>query len=89
MSQDRKGRCRERLRAVDTVISTLRTALAQEKQQCKALDRAIEEVVPENQMLSKDKYTIFARGETGYRKGIHKVPKWTRTPLPRTNPTGF
>lgn len=29
-------------------------------------------------MAPKDKYTVFTRHERGYRKGIHKVPKWTR-----------
>lgn len=29
-------------------------------------------------MPPRDKYTVFTRHERGYRKGIHKVPKWTR-----------
>ena len=29
-------------------------------------------------MPPRDKYTVFSRHEKGYRKGIHKVPKWTR-----------
>lgn len=29
-------------------------------------------------MPPKDKYTIYSPHERGYRKGIHKVPKWTR-----------
>lgn len=29
-------------------------------------------------MLPRDKYTIFSSKAVGYRKGIHKVPKWTR-----------
>jgi Mitochondrial ribosomal protein L31 len=29
-------------------------------------------------MLPKDKYTVFSRNTRGYRKGIHKVPKFTR-----------
>ena len=29
-------------------------------------------------MSSRDKYTVFSRHAKGYRKGIHKVPKWTR-----------
>lgn len=29
-------------------------------------------------MAPRDKYTVFTRWERGYRKGIHKVPKWTR-----------
>lgn len=29
-------------------------------------------------MPPRDKYTIYSPHERGYRKGIHKVPKWTR-----------
>ena len=29
-------------------------------------------------MAPRDKYTVFTRWARGYRKGIHKVPKWTR-----------
>lgn len=29
-------------------------------------------------MDPKDKYTVFSRRSKGYRKGIHKMPKWTR-----------
>jgi hypothetical protein len=32
-------------------------------------------------MPAKDKYTVFSRHDRGYRKGIHKVPKWTRVCL--------
>ncbi|CAI5137935.1 ANL_HP_G0117860.mRNA.1.CDS.1 [Saccharomyces cerevisiae] len=32
----------------------------------------------ENQMSSKDKYWTFDKKAVGYRKGIHKVPKWTK-----------
>jgi hypothetical protein len=29
-------------------------------------------------MDPKDKYTVFSPHHRGYRKGIHKIPKWTR-----------
>jgi Mitochondrial ribosomal protein L31 len=29
-------------------------------------------------MDPKDKYTVFSPHHRSYRKGIHKVPKWTR-----------
>jgi len=29
-------------------------------------------------MAPKDKYTVFSRHDRGYRKGIHKMPKFTR-----------
>ena len=32
----------------------------------------------EHEMVPKDKYTVFSSTSRGYRKGIHKVPKWTR-----------
>lgn len=40
-------------------------------------DRALE-LPKEHEMPAKDKYTVFSPHERGYRKGIHKVPKWTR-----------
>lgn len=33
-------------------------------------------------MPPKDKYTVFSPHAVGYRKGIHKVPKWTRVRSP-------
>ena len=32
----------------------------------------------ESEMPAKDKYTVFSSWDKGYRKGIHKVPKFTR-----------
>lgn len=37
----------------------------------------------EEQMSTKNKYTVFDRKERDYRKGIHKVPKWTKVSSPR------
>ena len=43
-------------------------------------DRAL--LLPkEHEMPPKDKYTVFSSTARGYRKGIHKVPKWTRVCL--------
>lgn len=39
-------------------------------------------------MLPRDKYTMFDRKARGYRKGVHKLPKWTRVSQ-RLNPPGF
>ena len=36
------------------------------------------ELPKEHEMPAKDKYTVFSPHSKGYRKGIHKVPKWTR-----------
>ncbi|KAF7338472.1 54S ribosomal protein L31, mitochondrial [Mycena venus] len=54
---------------------------------CHSLDRALE-IPKEHEMAAKDKYTVFTPHAVGYRKGIHKVPKWTRI-TQRTNPKGF
>ena len=32
----------------------------------------------EHEMPARDKYTTFSKWDKGYRKGIHKVPKFTR-----------
>lgn len=42
----------------------------------------------EKQMSYKDKYTFFNRQASGYRKGIHKLPKWTKISQ-RKNPDFF
>ncbi|KAL9714857.1 hypothetical protein Ac2012v2_001517 [Leucoagaricus gongylophorus] len=83
LSTTRKANARERLKKVDAVIEAVRVSGIQ----CKALDRALE-LPKEHEMLAKDKYTVFSPRAEGYRKSIHKVPKWTRLTL-RTNPKGF
>lgn len=40
-------------------------------------DRALQ-LPKQHEMHPRDKYTIFSAMSQGYRKGIHKVPKWTR-----------
>ncbi|AQZ17766.1 MRPL31 (YKL138C) [Zygosaccharomyces parabailii] len=42
----------------------------------------------ESHMSPRDKYTVFDKKSPGYRKGIHKVPKWTKLSL-RNNPRYF
>ncbi|PIL23799.1 hypothetical protein GSI_13550 [Ganoderma sinense ZZ0214-1] len=83
LSRTRKANVRARLKQVDSVIEAVRASGVQ----CKALDKALE-LPKEHEMPPRDKYTVFSRHEKGYRKGIHKVPKWTRLTL-RTNPKGF
>ncbi|CCK68278.1 mitochondrial 54S ribosomal protein mL60 KNAG_0A06160 [Huiozyma naganishii CBS 8797] len=39
----------------------------------------------ESEMEPKNKYTVFDKKVRGYRKGIHKVPKWTKVSAQRTN----
>ena len=54
----------------------------------KLIERWKAEMPTEQEMLPKDKYTIFDKKERKYRKGIHKLPKWTRVSQ-RLNPPGF
>ncbi|KAI6006053.1 mitochondrial ribosomal protein L31 [Pisolithus albus] len=83
LSPTRKANARARLKRVDAVIEAVRESGVQ----CNALDRALQ-LPREHEMHPRDKYTIFSAGSRGYRKGIHKVPKWTRLTL-RVNPKGF
>lgn len=88
MSKFQKLRQRRRLRAVDNVVATIENALAKKGETVKAVERWRAEMPTEAEMLPKDKYTIFDRKEKRYRKGIHKLPKWTRVSQ-RVNPPGY
>ncbi|KAK0197300.1 mitochondrial 54S ribosomal protein YmL31 [Armillaria mellea] len=83
LSHTRKANARDRLKKVDAVIEAVRASGVH----CSALDQALE-LPKEHEMPARDKYTVFSPHTKGYRKGIHKVPKWTRLTL-RTNPKGF
>ncbi|KAG1877603.1 mitochondrial 54S ribosomal protein YmL31 [Suillus subalutaceus] len=83
LSITRKANARARLKKVDAVIETVRASGIQ----CSALEKALQ-LPKEHEMDPKDKYTVFSATSRGYRKGIHKVPKWTRLTL-RVNPKGF
>ncbi|TKA25329.1 hypothetical protein B0A50_06233 [Salinomyces thailandicus] len=54
----------------------------------KAIERWKVEMPTEGEMLPRDKYTMFDRKAKRYRKGVHKLPKWTRVSQ-RLNPPGF
>jgi len=88
LSKFQKARQRKRLRAVDTVVSIVDQALAKKGITTKAVERWKDEMPREQEMVPKDKYTIFDRKEKKYRKGIHKLPKWTRVSQ-RLNPPGY
>ncbi|EXJ93238.1 hypothetical protein A1O3_01795 [Capronia epimyces CBS 606.96] len=89
LSPMQKARQRKRLRLVDKVVDTVSTALQNNGgMTAKAVERWYQEMPREEEMLPKDKYTIFDRKEKKYRKGIHKLPKWTRLSQ-RVNPPGF
>lgn len=54
----------------------------------KLIERWKAEMPTEAEMLPRDKYSMFDKKVRGYRKGIHKLPKWTRMSQ-RLNPPGF
>lgn len=74
----------------DSLIGEVRTTsqAAHANGTIKLLERWKADMPSEQDMVSRDKYTIFDRKERGYRKGIHKLPKWTRVSQ-RLNPPGF
>lgn len=88
LSKFQKLRQRRRLRAVDSVIATLDAALAKKGESVKSIETWKQEMPTEAEMLPRDKYTMFDRKEKRYRKGIHKLPKWTRVSQ-RVNPPGY
>lgn len=71
LSKFQKARQRRRLRAVDSVVATIDTALAKLGETTKAVEWWKKEMPIEQEMVPKDKYTIFDRKEKKYRKGIH------------------
>lgn len=64
------------------------TPLSKDLQTIKLIARWKAEMPTEAEMLPKDKYTMFDKKVRGYRKGVHKLPKWTRVSQ-RLNPPGF
>ncbi|KAI1877967.1 uncharacterized protein JN550_000149 [Neoarthrinium moseri] len=88
LSRFQKARQRQRLRAVDSVVATLDAALAKRGESLKSLKLWKETMPTEAEMIPRDKYTMFDRKEKRYRKGIHKLPKWTRVSQ-RVNPPGY
>jgi hypothetical protein len=70
LSKFQKARQRKRLRAVDTVVAVVDQALAKQGITTKAVERWKEEMPVEQEMVPKDKYTIFDRKEKKYRKSI-------------------
>jgi hypothetical protein len=71
LSKFQKARQRKRLRAVDTVISVVDKALTKQGITTKAVERWKAEMPVEQEMVPRDKYTMFDRKEKKYRKGIH------------------
>jgi len=73
LSSPQKARQRKRLRAVDRVVDTLSAALARNGQSAKSVERWYAEMPREEEMLPKDKYTLFDKKEKSYRKSIHST----------------
>lgn len=74
LSTCQKRRQRTRLRAVDDVVSTINSALTNNGLTTfGALDRWNDEMPKEEEMVPRDKYTMFTRHEKRYRKGIHSM----------------
>lgn len=65
----------------------LKEQAAQEKT-TKLIERWKADMPTEQEMLPRDKYSMFDKKVKGYRKGVHKLPKWTRLSQ-RVNPPGF
>ncbi|KAF9975681.1 hypothetical protein BGZ73_000584 [Actinomortierella ambigua] len=84
ISPTQKANIRKRLKAADDVVMKIEQAGIQ----CNALTKAKAEPT-EAQMSPKDKYTVFSRTFKGYRKSVHKVPHFSKVPVPRTAPAGF
>jgi hypothetical protein len=73
LSSPQKYRQRQRLRAVDNVVATVNLALAKKGQTVKSLETWKNEMPTEEEMLPKDKYTMFDRKAKRYRKGVHST----------------
>jgi hypothetical protein len=58
---------------VDRVVDTVSAALARNGQNTKAVERWYREMPREEEMLPKDKYTLFDKKEKNYRKSIHSM----------------
>ncbi|KAI5294623.1 hypothetical protein KEM55_006534 [Ascosphaera atra] len=77
ISAPQKARQRKRLRAVDKVVDTVSAALERQYgKTTKSIVRWKAEMPREEEMLPRDKYTMFDRKERTYRKGIHSK-HWT------------
>ena len=75
MSSPQKYRHRQRLRRVDRVVETVRSALLQHAggTTIPAIERWRAEMPTEAEMEPRDKYTVFDRKARGYRKGLHSI----------------
>lgn len=89
MTRLAKFRQRKRLQHVDKILALMNEVAKEKGLKIKAIDKLNKLVIPESQMEPRDKYFVFSKKSKGYRKGAHKVPKWTRTDLRPVPPRGF
>ena len=71
-----------------TRTSKLLAEEAAQNKSIKLIERWKAEMPTEQEMLPRNKYFMFDKKVRGYRKGVHKLPKWTRVSQ-RLNPPGF
>lgn len=88
LSAPQKRRQRHRMQLVDSNIDVLYEGLKANAMSAKKIEDLKTNFPRENEMKSKDKYTVFNKHARGYRKGVHFVPKWTKLSL-RDNPENF
>ncbi|ODV69347.1 mitochondrial ribosomal protein L31 [Hyphopichia burtonii NRRL Y-1933] len=91
MSGVQKYRLRQRMKQVDSNIEVLYKSLKPEGTALtghKKIDYLKFEFPKESQMTPHDKYTTFDKKVKGYRKSLHRVPKWTKKSF-RENPKYF
>lgn len=58
---------------MDRVVDTLSSALERNGYTTKSVNRWFAEMPREEEMLPKDKYTLFDKKEKSYRKSIHSM----------------
>ncbi|KAI9726960.1 MAG: hypothetical protein M1828_000308 [Chrysothrix sp. TS-e1954] len=73
LSPAQKRRQRKRLKLVDNVVTTVHDSLAKQSMKLKSVERWNAEMPREEEMLPKDKYSMFDRKAKRYRKGVHSM----------------
>ncbi|KAJ1503420.1 hypothetical protein HMI56_002156 [Coelomomyces lativittatus] len=84
LSPTRKANVRKRLRAVDDVVATIHESGLEFKALIDNLKRPTEK-----EMNPKNKYWVYSPHHRFLMKGVQRVPKFTKTDLPREWPIGI
>jgi len=88
MSSHQKFRQRKRMQAVDSVIETVYKGLQQAGKSSAKVENMYKNFPRESDMKPYDKYFVYNKYSKGYRKGVHKFPKFTKNSF-RENPKYF